>query len=154
LLKVTWKPHHCFIILLFHAQQEMDVRVSQLPPNLRQIAQRQIYRDIIAAALTEPAFDGIWLWGYTDKHTWCSHFYHDAEPLIFDEEYGRKEGYYGLREALSSIAPGGIVGAEVFLDADVDKNGEPWGHTWMQPEPETTKQEEGVAGESKPDWLL
>lgn len=39
---------------------EMDVRVSQLPVHLRQLAQRQIFHDIIAAALTEPAFDGIW----------------------------------------------------------------------------------------------
>ena len=49
---------------------EMDVRVSQLSdPKLRSMAQRQIYHDIIAAALTEPAFNGIWLWGFTDAHT-------------------------------------------------------------------------------------
>ncbi|MGK3747316.1 MAG: endo-1,4-beta-xylanase [Bacillariaceae sp.] len=48
---------------------EMDCRVSQLAPDLRQIAQRQIYHDIIVAALTEPAFDGLWLWGFTDRHS-------------------------------------------------------------------------------------
>jgi len=53
---------------------EMDVRVSKLPPNLRQIAQRQIYHDIVAAALSEPAFDGIGLWGFTDRHTWVHAF--------------------------------------------------------------------------------
>jgi endo-1,4-beta-xylanase len=37
---------------------EMDVRISQLPPNIQQLAQRQIYHDILAAALSEPAFDG------------------------------------------------------------------------------------------------
>ncbi len=115
---------------------EMDVRVSQLPPNLRQVAQRQIYRDIIAAALTEACFDGIWLWGFTDRHTWVTHFYHDDEPLIFDEDYGRKEAYYGLREALSSIIPGGVIGANVPLDADIDVDGNSWGHLWMQEEPE------------------
>ena len=41
---------------------EMDVRVSKLPPSVRTKAQCQIYHDIIAAALTEPAFDGVWLW--------------------------------------------------------------------------------------------
>ena len=54
---------------------EMDVRVSKLPhihadgdtdgdvnTALRTRAQCQIYHDIIAAALTEPAFDGLWLW--------------------------------------------------------------------------------------------
>jgi endo-1,4-beta-xylanase len=132
---------------------EMDVRVSSLAANLRQIAQRQIYRDIIAAALTEPAFDGIWLWGFTDRHTWVTHFYYDDEPLILDEDYGRKEAYYGLREALLSITPGGTVGAGVPLDSDMHENGNNWGHLWMQPEPED-KEESGTSGDSKPDWLL
>ena len=135
---------------------EMDVRVSQLPPNLRAIAQRQIYRDIIAAALTEPAFDGIWLWGFTDRHTWVTHFYYDDEPLILDEDYGRKDAYYGLREALLSITPGGIVGAEVPLDTDVDQYGDTWGHLWMMTEPETSDSVEAAveSGESSPDWLI
>jgi endo-1,4-beta-xylanase len=134
---------------------EMDVRVSKLPANLRQIAQRQIYRDIVAAALTEPAFDGIWLWGFSDRHTWVTHFYHDDEPLIFDDYYNRKEAYYGLREALESLVPGGTVGAGTLLDSDHDNEGMPWGHLWMQPEPETTTDSEnGSSGESKPDWLI
>lgn len=153
---------------------EMDVRVSQLDPNIRQIAQRQIYRDIIAAALSEACFDGIWLWGFTDRHTWVTHFYHDDEPLIFDEDYGRKEAYYGLREALSSITPNGIVGANVPLDSDVDEEGNSWGHMWMQPEPEPSAQDYAEsarseqsdddfddddddgddAGNDKPDWEI
>ena len=48
---------------------EMDVWVSQLSADLRQVAQKQIYHDICAAALSEAAFDGIWLWGFTDRHT-------------------------------------------------------------------------------------
>lgn len=51
---------------------EMDVRVSQLPANVQQLAQRQIYHDIIAAAVSEPAFDGVWLWGFTDRHTYVA----------------------------------------------------------------------------------
>jgi endo-1,4-beta-xylanase len=155
---------------------EMDVRVSQLAPNLRQIAQRQIYRDIIAAALTEACFDGIWLWGFTDRHTWVTHFYHDDEPLIYDEDYGRKEAYYGLREALSSITPGGIVGGNVPLDSDFDEEGNSWGYLWMQPEPEIQPTTAGYvesarsdsgddftddgdddgddAGNDKPDWEI
>jgi endo-1,4-beta-xylanase len=132
---------------------EMDVRVSQLPPNLRQIAQRQIYRDILAAALTESCFDGCWLWGFTDRHTWVTHFYHDDEPLIYDDDYTRKEAYYGLREALTSITPGGVVGANVPLYQDEDEDGNAWGHLWMQPEPEHQETAE-ESGESKPDWLL
>jgi endo-1,4-beta-xylanase len=134
---------------------EMDVRVSHLPPNLRHIAQRQIYRDIIAAALTESCFDGVWTWGFTDRHTWVTHFYYDDEPMIFDENYGRKEAYYGLREALNSITPGGVVGANVPLYQDEDEDGNAWGHIWMQPEPEQKpKDEVDDSGEAKPDWLL
>ncbi|KAL3938584.1 MAG: hypothetical protein SGARI_001684 [Bacillariaceae sp.] len=139
---------------------EMDVRVSQIPPDLRQVAQRQIYRDIIAAALTEPAFDGVWLWGFTDRHTWVTHFYYDDEPLIFDEEYERKDAYYGLRDALSSISVGGTVGAGVLLDSEEDEQGNPWGHLWMQPEVEegmtrTSFSEHGnVGGADRPDWEL
>lgn len=134
---------------------EMDVRVSQLPPNLRHVAQRQIYRDIIAAALTESCFDGVWTWGFTDRHTWVTHFYYDDEPMIFDDNYARKEAYYGLREALSSITPGGVVGANVPLYQDEDEDGNAWGHIWMQPEPEQKpKDEVDDSGEAKPDWLL
>ena len=148
---------------------EMDVRVSQLPPSLQQIAQRQIYRDIIAAALTEPSFDGVWLWGFTDRHTWVTHFYEDDEPLIFDEDYCRKEAYYGLREALCSIIPGGIIGAGVPLESDVDEDGNTWGHAWMQPEPEVSEYDsqsypqgelsDDSVGDSdvaidKPDWEI
>ena len=41
---------------------EMDVRVSKLPEHVRESAQTEIYHGILSAALTEPAFDGIWLW--------------------------------------------------------------------------------------------
>ena len=130
---------------------EMDVRVSKLPPNLRQLAQKQIYHDILAAALTEPALDGIWLWGFTDRHTWVSNFYYDDEPLVFDEDYGRKEAYYSLRDALTTMSMGGTVGGNVLLDSDEDDQGRQWGHTWMQPEPDQVESEE-LSGDAKPDW--
>mmetsp|Transcript_52182 Transcript_52182/g.77921 ORF Transcript_52182/g.77921 Transcript_52182/m.77921 type:complete len:437 (-) Transcript_52182:60-1370(-) len=132
---------------------EFDVRVSQLPANLRQIAQRQVYRDVVAACLTEPCFDGIWLWGFTDRHTWVTHFYYDDEPLVYDEEYGRKESYYGLREALETMTAGGTVGGNVPLDSDVDEDGNPWGYLWMQPEETVAAEVESNVGDSRPDWL-
>ena len=131
---------------------EMDVRVSKLPPELRQTAQRQIYHDVLAAALTEPAFDGIWLWGFTDRHTWVTHFYYDDEPLVFDEDYRRKEAYYGMREALASLTPGGIVGDGVLLNSDIDDDGNPWGYEWMQPEPEDIVETLESVGDARPDW--
>lgn len=130
---------------------EMDVRVSKLPPELRGTAQRQIYHDVLAAALTEPAFDGIWLWGFTDRHTWVTHFYYDDEPLVFDEDYNRKEAFYGMRDALASLTPGGAVGDGVLLNSDIDDNGNPWGYEWMQPEPEVVETLENI-GDARPDW--
>mmetsp|Transcript_13162 Transcript_13162/g.27849 ORF Transcript_13162/g.27849 Transcript_13162/m.27849 type:complete len:502 (+) Transcript_13162:205-1710(+) len=142
---------------------EMDVRVSQLAPDLRAIAQRQIYHDIIAAALTEPSFDGLWLWGFTDKHTWVTRFYSEDEPLVFDESYARKEAYYGLRDALATIANGGTVGGSVVLDSDEDDDGNPWGHPWAvrsspednAPAPSSVNQDgDVVSGDQRPDWEL
>jgi Glycosyl hydrolase family 10 len=130
---------------------EMDVRVSRLPEELRQTAQKQIYHDIVAAALTEPAVDGIWLWGFTDMYTWVSHFYCKDEPLIFDQDYNRKEAYYSFRDALSTLIVGGIVGGNVLLDSDVDDDGNQWGHLWMQPDPEDSE-DEALIGDSRPDW--
>jgi hypothetical protein len=80
-----------------------------------------------------------------------THFYHDDEPLIFDENYGRKESYYGVREALQTLIPGGTVGGEgVLIAADVDIHGNEWGHLWMQPEPASYAEE--TAGDARPDW--
>lgn len=54
-----------------------------------------------------------------------------------------------------SLTPGGIVGGRgVVLDTDVDADGNPWGHLWMQPEPaEGSEQDKKSGGDaSKPDW--
>lgn len=132
---------------------EMDVRVSQLPQEVRDTAQQQIYHDIISAALSEPAFDGIWLWGFTDRHTWVTHFYYDDEPLVFTTDYNKKESYYGLQAALHTLLPGGLVGGQdVIWDSDVDEDGNVWGSTWAPPEPEWQDSAEGASGDARPDW--
>jgi GH35 family endo-1,4-beta-xylanase len=137
---------------------EMDVRVSKLPPDqmLRDTAQRQIYHDILAAALSEPCFDGIWLWGFTDRHTWVHSFYYDDEPCILDESYQRKVAYYGVRDALRSLTPGNVVGGRgVLLETDCDTDGNLWGHQWMQPEDEDDGKIESdgqMMGDARPDW--
>lgn len=132
---------------------EMDVRVSQLDAPLRNTAQRQIYHDLCAAALSEPACNGIWLWGFTDRHTWVTHFYYDDEPLIFDEDYQKKPAYWGLRDAIASLAPGGMVGGNacLWLGSDSDEQGRPWGHEWTKPEPASVNNE-SVGGDARPDW--
>ncbi|KAL3785538.1 hypothetical protein ACHAWO_013314 [Cyclotella atomus] len=145
---------------------EMDVRVSKLPSSgsdataMKIAAQTQIYRDILSAALSEPAFDGIWLWGFTDRHTWVSNFYYDDAPLILDENYKRKSSYFGVQEALKTVCPGGIVGdltggvdSSCYLEADHDSNGVPWGSSWMQPESDENEKELDTTKQGNPDWL-
>ena len=143
---------------------EMDVRVSKLPKqdldNIKHTAQAQIYRDILSAALSEPAFDGVWLWGFTDRHTWVSNFYYDDAPLIFDVNYQRKPSYYGVQKALKTICPGGTVGemtggskSSYYLEADLDEEGISWGIEWMQPELTDVEDEKDTSKEGTPDWL-
>jgi endo-1,4-beta-xylanase len=149
---------------------EMDVRVSKSKDGVnRDAAQTCIYRDILSAALSESCFHGIWLWGFSDRHTWVKNFYHDDTPLIFDDAYERKMSYSGLEDALRSIAcpndgDGGYDGGAWYLESDYDEAGNEWGSDWMTPEPEP---EEGEQSDSErnekngrdttkdglPDWL-
>jgi endo-1,4-beta-xylanase len=158
---------------------ELDVRVSQLAPELRTAAQASIYHDVVAAALSEPSCDGVWLWGFSDRHTWVTHFYYDDEPTISDENYRKKPAYYAFREAIRSLTVGGVVGGgsrldPVLLASSTDANGNEWGHTWIQPEPDRlldeansnsdrhSRQDSSVfrgtrgrrSGDSRPDWLV
>ena len=135
---------------------EVDVRVGTLDtPALRDAAQTQIYHDILAAALSEPATEAIYFWGFTDKHSWIHQFYTEAEeePLLWDSHYHRKPAYFAVRQALQSLTPQGRVGGEgVLLDADVDVEGRVWGHRWRP----TGKEEDGPnasSGDDRPDWL-
>lgn len=150
---------------------EMDVRISTLKnapatgdiaddrSYVREIAQTEIYQDILTAALSEPAFHGIWLWGFTDRHTWVKNFYYDDTPLIFDEQYNRKPSYNGVLAALHSLCPRRTISPCIYLEDDVDDEGNEWGHKWMVPEP--TEEEEPVGSgsrrdttkEGQPDWM-
>lgn len=136
---------------------ELDVRVSQLQnPDFRAMAQTQIYHDLVAAALTEPAVNGIWLWGFTDRHTWVTSFYYDDEPLILDEQYARKPAYFGLRQALVTLTPQGRVGGDLVLDSDKDQEGRPWGHPWRNAGAlaNTSDHKADFSTDTRPDWEL
>jgi endo-1,4-beta-xylanase len=141
---------------------EMDVRVSTLTSasdTVRETAQLDIYQGILTAALSEPAFHGIWFWGFTDRHTWVKNFYYEDTPLIFDDHYERKSCYFGVEAALLSLCPSRRVLPYEYLEVDVDNDGHEWGQNWMMPDPE---EEERPAGENEtrdttkeglPDWM-
>jgi endo-1,4-beta-xylanase len=143
---------------------EMDVRISKLPANctdwLRAAAQCQIYHDILAEAVaagpatagssTETSvsaggFTGITLWGFTDKHTWVTDFYHADAPLIFDNSYQKKPSYYAVRQAF-------LAGNALHMNRDSKGATGEWGEAWMQPEPEKPLAVPTVGISSLPDW--
>ena len=44
-------------------------------------------------------------------------------------------------------------GLDVLLDDDVDGHGKPWGHDWMQPEPQNEMDgADHKAKDARPDW--
>ena len=152
---------------------EMDVRISKLPSScserLRTAAQCQIYHDILAAALaagkatadpssnahpcaSEGGFSGMTLWGFTDKHTWVTEFYHADAPLIFDCTYQKKPSYHAVRAALLMI--GNQMETE-SSQSDSEGADAAWGAAWMQPEPDPVlaAPTAAAAGASAlPDW--
>lgn len=134
---------------------------------MQECAQRQIYHDIIASALTEPSFDGVWFWGVTDRHSWVYDFYNtkqdesneDPLPLLFDRDYNKKDSAYGaVRDALNTLTVHGRVGGNVLLDSDYYPDGRPWGFPWVTVERNISSSDsmENVAmvsGDCRPDWL-
>jgi len=64
--------------------------------------QRQDYYNLARACYSSSACRRVTVWGFTDRYTWVSEFFgeEDAAPLPFDESYGLKPAYYGLRDAL------------------------------------------------------
>jgi hypothetical protein len=84
-------------------------------------------------------------------------FYYDDEPCVLDENYKRKPAYYGVREALATLVPGGRVGGDVPLhtDGDARSGGNSWGSEWMVPEPVGGgTNEEQRMGDARPDWEM
>jgi GH35 family endo-1,4-beta-xylanase len=124
---------------------ELDVRVSQLDSYLRTPAQQAIYKDLVAAALSEQACTGIYLWGFTDRHTWVTHFYYDDEPLIFNEDYEAKPAYESLKEALLTLCPGQAVGGPNLTASN-------WGNAWRPLDTSTTTPTM-LSNNAQPDWL-
>uniref|UniRef100_A0A7S1C1R6 endo-1,4-beta-xylanase n=1 Tax=Corethron hystrix TaxID=216773 RepID=A0A7S1C1R6_9STRA len=133
---------------------ELDVRVGRLPDDegRREKAQCEVYRDIVKECRKEANFEGVWLWGFTDKHTWVKDFYYGGKvgmdaPLIFDTDYKKKGAYYALLEGMT----------EHFGDKDKEIDWEIWGRDWMVSEPEQGLLRNAnlmPKGDSRPDWII
>ena len=80
---------------------EMDVRIRDLPgdASARFERQRQVYHDVVAVCVLDPACEAVTLWGFTDAHTWVDGFFGADDPLPFDVQYRAKPAFFGIEDA-------------------------------------------------------
>lgn len=94
--------------LLIH-MSELDIRTnvdksdSYVYSQSEQEAHAEAYQAIVEAyeAIPQDQKFGITTWGLTDRETWLTGWWHPKEyPLLFDENYEKKETYYGFLNGL------------------------------------------------------
>ncbi len=80
---------------------EMDVRIRGLAGDAtsRLERQRQVYHDVVALCVAEPACEAVTFWGFTDAHTWVDAAFGPDDPLLFDEQYRAKPAFFGVDDA-------------------------------------------------------
>lgn len=88
---------------------EMDV--YQGPPGMFQHPferQKDIYQGVFSTCLQDSNCTGFYTWGISDAHTWLAQRPRnplpDAEPLLFNRDYGKKAAYYSILEDLKQRA--------------------------------------------------
>jgi endo-1,4-beta-xylanase len=80
---------------------ELDVRISTPPSALALERQKELYRDLLRAALANPKVTAFLTWGLDDGHSWIPQFYPGkGAGLPFDAGYGAKPAFHGMQEAL------------------------------------------------------
>ena len=85
---------------------ELDVRLRLFDGHDNPYqAQGDFYRDFSKICLESPAFNGLTVWGISDKNSWFDgmpFFAKPNEPLLFDKEMNPKPGYFGIIAALKT----------------------------------------------------
>jgi len=83
---------------------ECDVRIpiAQRPTEAQLSRQAEVYRSVLQASLRIPGCDCLGLWGFTDRHSWVTHFFPgEGAALLLDEDYRAKPAYHALATVLS-----------------------------------------------------
>lgn len=76
---------------------EMDVRLQVPATDAELAAQADVYANVLAAVLNQPASYAFQMWGFTDKYSWIPGSYPGyGAALPFDAAYNRKPAYYAL----------------------------------------------------------
>jgi endo-1,4-beta-xylanase len=113
---------------------ELDVRVSRPLTTAKDIAQAEIYRQVMRRVLQQPTVKSVSFWGFTDKYSYVP----TGNPgfghaLIFDEYYQPKRAYAALQEEMMTMMTpvhwqryyfgAGYAEPQAALDADADNDG-------------------------------
>jgi endo-1,4-beta-xylanase len=83
---------------------EIDVRMGMATGTLDDKLERQadIYRLLASACANEPACTGLYVWSFTDAHSWVDGTFGGTNrPCLLDENLVRKPAYHGFRAGLS-----------------------------------------------------
>jgi len=87
---------------------EIDVRMGMAPGSLddKLAQQAKIYRQLASACANEPACTGLFVWGFTDAHSWVDDTFGGTNlPCLLDENLVRKPAYEGFRTGLTDFNP-------------------------------------------------
>ena len=76
----------------------VDVQITELDVGGSGTPQADVYRTVTQSCLAVARCKGITVWGITDAHSWRA----EETPLLFDENYRKKEAYNAVLEALNS----------------------------------------------------
>jgi endo-1,4-beta-xylanase len=88
--------------LLRFADLGVDVQFTELDVGGSGSGQANVYRQVTQACMAVSRCTGITVWGVTDKYSWRS----GDTPLLFDGNYGKKQAYTAVLDALNGGSGG------------------------------------------------
>ena len=81
----------------------VDVQITELDVGGSGSGQANVYRQVTQACMAISRCTGITVWGVTDKYSWRA----SDTPLLFDGNFGRKQAYTAVLDALNAGGGGG-----------------------------------------------
>jgi endo-1,4-beta-xylanase len=84
------------------AYTELDVRLNTTTLSTESVAaQTAVWTNVAKACLAVERCIGMTVWGVSDKYSWIPGvFPGEGEGLLFDDEYAKKEAYYGFKKGI------------------------------------------------------
>ncbi|WP_284075277.1 endo-1,4-beta-xylanase [Glycomyces harbinensis] len=86
----------------------IDVEITELDVGGSGSSQAATFQTVTDACMAVSRCTGITVWGVTDKYSW-----RDDNPLLFDDNYQKKQAYTSVLNALNAGDPGGGEGGQV-----------------------------------------